>query len=86
MVPTSRRPALKSVPLTQSALRDTNKTLAAIVQFEAENGAGPALANSGALHSGAEQRTGYSPLCPPFGFLRGIVRIPANVNSDSGRR
>lgn len=33
--PTSRRPALKSVPLTQSALRDTNKTLAAIVQFEA---------------------------------------------------
>jgi hypothetical protein len=73
MIPTSRWPALKSVPLTQSALRDTNRTLAAMVQIESANGPIPALAGSRALHSGAEQGTEYSPLRPPFGFLRGMV-------------
>jgi len=42
------------VPLTQSALRDTNRTLTEMVQFEAENGPIPVLGDSRALHSGAE--------------------------------
>lgn len=39
---------------------------------------------SDALHARAEQGTEYSPSCPPFGFLRGIV--PAQRSFDPGRR
>jgi len=55
-----------------------------MVPCKAKNGPSPALADSHALHSRAEQSTEYAPLRPPFGFLLAIVS--AQRSFDPSRR